>query len=452
MIEAVEFRNIARTNIRRFILFRMLFNARFYYPVFAVIFLDFGLSLEQFALLNAIWAATIILAEVPSGAISDLLGRKRLLVVTATLMVVEMAVWAFAPTGNPSLLFWMLVANRILSGLGEAAASGSDEALVFDSLEAAGMQDEWPKVLERVSRWQSFAFVVTMITGALVYDPKVLGLLVEGWWPEWTVDKDATLRLPLLLTLLTAVICWFNNLGFRELPRTHESVAVVSIRATLVQTLSTGAWILRTPFALVIILAGAYADSILRLFVTLGSEYYRLIDYPEFSLGFIGATIAGINIALAPWIRRLVVGCSPARLFSILVGGGMVGLLGAAAFVPWVGLFFAILLFASFSVVSFSLSYYLNQVSDRARRATVLSFKGLALNLGYGSMGIGYSLLVRHLSSDSVTAVDGDLVFRESLGWFPPVFLVGSLLVLVFAWVRCRDLNDIAKRLKSGET
>jgi hypothetical protein len=186
MIETIDFRHIARINIRRFILFRMLFNARFYYPVFAVIFLDFGLSLEQFALLNAIWAATIILAEVPSGAISDLLGRKRLLVLTATLMVLEMAVWAFAPTSNPSLLFWMLVGNRILSGLGEAAASGSDEALVFDSLEAAGMQDEWPKVLERVSRWQSFAFVVTMITGALVYDPRVMGLLVEGWWPEWT--------------------------------------------------------------------------------------------------------------------------------------------------------------------------------------------------------------------------------------------------------------------------
>ena len=69
--------HIAEKNIRRFIAFRALFNARFYYPVFAIIFLDFGLSLDQFALLNAIWALTIIIAEVPSGALSDLLGRKK---------------------------------------------------------------------------------------------------------------------------------------------------------------------------------------------------------------------------------------------------------------------------------------------------------------------------------------------------------------------------------------
>ena len=40
-------------NVRRFIAFRVCFNARFYYPVFAVLFLDFGLTLEQFPLLNA---------------------------------------------------------------------------------------------------------------------------------------------------------------------------------------------------------------------------------------------------------------------------------------------------------------------------------------------------------------------------------------------------------------
>ena len=54
---------LAIPNIRRFIAFRVCFNARFYYPVFAILFLDFGLSLEQFALLNAVWAVAIVLLE-----------------------------------------------------------------------------------------------------------------------------------------------------------------------------------------------------------------------------------------------------------------------------------------------------------------------------------------------------------------------------------------------------
>ena len=34
------------TNIRMFIALRVLYNARFYYPVFTVLFLDYGLTIE----------------------------------------------------------------------------------------------------------------------------------------------------------------------------------------------------------------------------------------------------------------------------------------------------------------------------------------------------------------------------------------------------------------------
>ncbi|MFW5811251.1 MAG: MFS transporter, partial [Thermodesulfobacteriota bacterium] len=78
-------------NVRLFIAFRIFFNARFYYPVFTILFLDFGLTLEQFALLNAAWAASIVLLEVPSGALADTMGRRNLLVATGVLMVAEMA-------------------------------------------------------------------------------------------------------------------------------------------------------------------------------------------------------------------------------------------------------------------------------------------------------------------------------------------------------------------------
>ena len=74
-------------NISRFICFRMFFNARFYYPVFALFFLEHGLSWEEFGILNGIWAISIILLEVPSGALADTIGRKRLIVIAALCMV-----------------------------------------------------------------------------------------------------------------------------------------------------------------------------------------------------------------------------------------------------------------------------------------------------------------------------------------------------------------------------
>ena len=89
-------------NLKRFIAFRLLYSARFYYPVFTVLFLDYGLTIEQFAILNIVWALTIVSAEVPSGALADIVGRKRLIVFAAALMVAEMALIAFAPIAGLS--------------------------------------------------------------------------------------------------------------------------------------------------------------------------------------------------------------------------------------------------------------------------------------------------------------------------------------------------------------
>lgn len=149
---------IAARNVRAFIIFRMFFSARFYYPVFALIFLDFGLTLEQFSILNAIWALTIVLCEVPSGALADTIGRRNLLITTGICMVLEMGVLLVAPIGGGTWLFVFFLLNRLISGFAEAAASGSDEALTYDSLKAAGQESRWARVLERAHRDTSFAF------------------------------------------------------------------------------------------------------------------------------------------------------------------------------------------------------------------------------------------------------------------------------------------------------
>jgi MFS family permease len=437
---AKDLKCIAERNVRRFIAFRILFNARFYYPVFAIIFLDFGIGLDQFALLNAIWAATIIMAEVPSGALSDLLGRKKLLMLTASLMVLELTVWAFAPTGNPTLLFWLLALNRFLSGMGEASASGSDEALVYESLEEAGLKDEWSRVLEKVSKWQSFAFMFAMVIGGMVYDPDLAGKVLRLFGVDMEIDKSMTLRLPVFLTLLSAIICWFNCLGFVEC-QDGKACHELSVLDAFRKTFATGRWILTTPFALVVILAGAFADSLIRMLITLNAEYYRLIHYPEFALGIIGALVALMNFVVAPLSRRLVDRHTPGFVFMVICVLAITGFFGVSFFIPYVGLVFMVLLFAAFSIVTFALSFYLNRVADNAMRATILSFKGVALNLGYGFIGLIYAGLLRMLSAKESMEPGSDELFIESAQYFTPYFIAGAVIVVVFARFVCPQIN-----------
>jgi MFS family permease len=262
-------------NIRLFIAFRIFFNCRFYYPIFTILFLDYGLTLEQFALLNAAWAATIVLLEVPSGALADTLGRRNLLVFTGILMIIEMVLLCFAPRGNPELLFAIFLANRVLSGAAEAAASGADEAIAYDTLKDEGDIKDWPRVLEIQMRVQSIAFIIAMSFGAAVYDPDLMQRIVNWLGFNVHLNQGMTLRIPPFLTLLMAILTLLTALRMRETG--HQNYQTKAGRGTSIAgafklTLTAAKWILKTPFALVIILAGLLFDNCIRMIITLNRD------------------------------------------------------------------------------------------------------------------------------------------------------------------------------------
>ena len=143
-------------NARLFIWFRVLFNARFYYPIFTILFLDLGLSLGEFAALNVVWAVTIVLLEVPSGALADRYGRRPLVIAASVLMVMEMLVLCAMQPGHPEVVFWLFVCNRILSGAAEACASGADEALAYDSLPPAERTTLWPEITAKYANYGGY--------------------------------------------------------------------------------------------------------------------------------------------------------------------------------------------------------------------------------------------------------------------------------------------------------
>ncbi len=438
-------------NIRLFILFRLFFNARFYYPVFTILFLDFGLSLEQFALLNAAWAASIVLLEVPSGALADTIGRRNLLVAAGALMVVEMLLLCLAPRGHADLLFPVFLANRILSGAAEAAASGADEALAYDSLLQHGSAQGWTEVLEVQMRVQSIGYILAMTVGSAVYDPGLMQALSRFLGAEASLGQEDTLRLPLYLTLVMALLTLATAMRMTE-SRAAPAAAQgrlarcrVSAAAALRLTLQAGGWIVGTPFALALILTGLCFDHVLRMVITLGSEYYRLISLPEASFGLIGSGMALLGMAVPRMARWMAGRFPPAVNFWAMAGVSLAALAALARFVPILGLAPMAALFAVMYMVRFFQSHYLNRITPSEQRATVLSFKGLSYNLAYGLIGIGYSVLVGAMRSRAggAGAPSGgqDLeaaVFMAAMAWFPVYFFLAAAGVALVAGLRLR--------------
>lgn len=442
-------------NIRLFIAFRIFFNCRFYYPVFTILFLDYGLTLQQFALLNVAWAATIVLLEVPSGALADTVGRRNLLVLTGVLMVIEMVLLCFAPRGNPGLLFAIFLVNRVLSGAAEASASGADEAIAYDTLKEEGDIKDWPRVLEKQMRVQSIAFIIAMSLGAAVYDPDLMQRMANWLGFSFQLNQDITLRIPPFLTLLMAILTLLTALRMREPGRQNYQTNAgrgTSIAEAFKLTLTAGKWILKTPFALVIILAGLLFDNCIRMIVTLNSQYYRLIELPEAIFGLIGSGLSILGLVMPRLARSLVQKHSPEFNLRVMTGITMIGLIGMTFFWPIIGLFPVILLVGVIYLQNFFQSHYLNRITSSHQRATVLSFKGLSFNFAYGVIGVLYSLLLARLrlqvgaaQPDVVSSQLENLVFIKSIAWFPGYFLLTMLAVLVFARWRLKNTDAYKK-------
>jgi len=427
-VNSPPFPSIADSNRKRFIGFRVLFNSRFYYPVLAVLFLDLGLSATQYTLLNFVWAIAIVVAEVPAGALADRIGRRPLIIASAACMVLEMSLLLAAPLNGGLTLLLFCLANRMLSGLAEALASGADESLAYDSLAAESREQEWPDVMADVMHWQSLGLCLAMLVGAAVYDPHLMNRVMVFLGSDMRIDQGIALRFPIALNLISAGVVLWLALGLREpaaiSPRPHSANGWHDI-------VDAGRWILRTPIALFVIVAGVLIDSVIRLFLTFGSAYYRLIDLPEASFGFIGATMAGLGILVAPLARRLVGSSSLLRYFMILGALTLVGLAGIALKIPLWGVLFAIPLAAAMTALGYIVSNTLNAHAHSAQRATVLSFKGLIFNLGYGFVSLLFALALRALKG----ANSSEQAFASAIEVLP-LWLLFTLILLALAFRR----------------
>lgn len=421
-------------NPRLFVAFRTLYHARAYYPVFAILFLDMGLSGKQFLVLNAVWAASILLLEVPSGALADTLGRKKLLILGAATMVLEMSLLLMAPLiAGGSWLFAICLANRVCSGLSEAAVSGADEAMAYEALPEDGRTEAWDRVLVSAMRWRSGGFLVAMTVGGLMYDP--------SWWNklmpqslELTLSTEMAHRLPVVMVLLQSVACLWIALRFEEV-REPSAVSVFDrCREATRLTWNTTRMAVTTRAIGLVLLGGMLIDAVARNMATLNSLYYRLIGLPEWAFGLIGSAIAVCNWfvpGIAAWINRR---CT--TMGSLLLGG-VAALLGLTMLLPahiGLGIAAVMVMMMLLGYVNFTVGRFLHQQASSQQRATLLSVKGMGFNLGYGLYTLLFAALLLGMRAETET---GRL--HQALGW--QVWGFGGLLAgyaLVVLWNRRR--------------
>ena len=145
----------------RFCLYGFLKNQQYYEPFLILAFLQKGLSFGMIGVLIGFRAICINLMEVPSGAIADVLGRRRSMIASFLAYIASFTVFGLCDQ------LWTLFLAMLLFSIGEAFRTGTHKAIIFDWLERQDRLAEKTAVYGHTRSWSKLgsAAGVVIATG-----------------------------------------------------------------------------------------------------------------------------------------------------------------------------------------------------------------------------------------------------------------------------------------------
>lgn len=161
----------------------------FIIPVWIAVF-HARIGVSGMSLYLAATFVTQLVLELPTGALADLIGRKKTVILAYVVDALQYMGLAFATTLPQFLLL------AAASGIAEALRSGSLEAIVYDSLKQDGREDEYKKVMSA----QGIRFQIGLMIST------ALGGFMGSYWEA----------LPFIATGLLLFISAGISIGFIE--------------------------------------------------------------------------------------------------------------------------------------------------------------------------------------------------------------------------------------------
>ncbi len=333
-------------------------------PVIVPIFESRGLDLGEILLLQAIFGFAVASLEVPSGYLSDLIGRKHTLLIGSIFYAFGTLLLYFSDG------FGMLIAFELCMAVAVSLISGADLALLYDTeLAIGGLERRRPKAVRRLFLLDTLSAAAASVLASLFLALQSLEMLIA---------------IQALVAWLPFVICFFVHEPPRRVlaKRRHSENFALILR--LVLTLSP---LLRHAF-----LALAFWSLSVFFVVWLLQKQWQLQALPLEYFGYLWAILSLVSAIAGQTSHLLKRASSPWARLGFIAFAPVVGYLGLAFFGPVAGFLAAILIFLARGLGIVLLRDAVNSRIPSEIRATVNSLANFGFRIAFTVLGpiVGY--------------------------------------------------------------
>jgi MFS family permease len=391
---------------RRFVrvTFLFWFPVGLYIPSQVLLLTERGLGLEAVAAVFAVHSFTVAALELPTGGLSDVLGRRGVMAVAGGLFLSALTLFAL------STAFWAFVAVMLMAGTARALASGPAEAWYVDTVQAYGSPASPPGELRvglaRGSTTLALALALGTLGGGAVPWPLGLGPDLGAKLAAVSGGLVIPLSVPLLMGAAVHVVYTVYVLAaLPEPPRRRATLGEVlrGVPVTVRRGLALGAR--DTVVRRLLLSAGATGAALVTVELLTPVRVAGIFGEPETgALVFAGLACAGFactaaGSAAAPRVAALLGGSTErAVLAGTLTSACGLLLLGVTTMwagwaAPTVAALGYGLLYVGVGTSGPNKNALLHGRVDSTGRATALSFQALALQASGALAGLGAAAL-----------------------------------------------------------